>query len=163
MTLLDFLIFNLGAARMLDCETRDVHMRSDFILSRKIIHLCTSKVVGSFVVKTSFEIAASLSALALKDRHDQKIPKRIRGSRDPGPHRKSLIDGESFRFTFVRNHQARLLACYRDQKLSAGKRIPVTKRSEGRLCSQVTSIFGPHRTTRSCPDDPIPFRMFRAF
>ena len=163
MTLLDFLIFKLRAARILDCETRDAHMRSDFILSRKIIHLCTSKVVGSFVVKKSFEIAASLSALVLKDRNDQKIAKRIRESRDPAPHWKSLIDRESFRFTFVRNNQARLLACYQDQKLSAGKRIPVTKRREGRPSSQVTAIFGPHLATRSCPDDPIPFRMFQAF
>jgi hypothetical protein len=97
MTLLDFLIFNPRAARILDCGTRDVHMRSAFILARKIIHLCTSKVVGSFVVKTSFEIAASLFAFALKDRHDQKISKRIRGSRDPGPHSKPLIARESYR------------------------------------------------------------------
>lgn len=113
-------IYNKFAARFFDCRIRDLHMRSVFIPSKKIIYFCNPKVAGSSIIQTLLHLDDNIPKWVI---HDHNLPvsrQSISSLRDPKLFWECMTDPNAFRFAFVRNPYARILSCYRD-KIESGR------------------------------------------
>jgi hypothetical protein len=107
--------YNHRAAKVFDCRISELHMRSVFVPSKKVVYVCNPKVAGSSIIQSLLRIDDDAPPTALEDHNTPEARTKISSRRAPRAFWECLNDPSAFRFAFVRNPYARILSCYRDK------------------------------------------------